>query len=254
VRPLIGVSTSEVRVAAETNPKAEGDPRRKELALGLAYLQAIERAGGVPVILAPVPVDGTDALLSRLDGICLSGGPDIHPNTYREPPHQRLGDTEPTLDTFELVLTRRARERDLPVLAICRGAQMLNVSRGGSLIQHLPDLESTIDHRQVARNTVVTHHVRVEADSRLATILGETEIDVNSLHHQAVNRLGAGLRVVAHAPDGVVEAIEDPEATFTIGVQWHAEAIVGRPEQLALFRAFVAAAAARSDYAVPRAA
>jgi putative glutamine amidotransferase len=251
---LIGVSTSEVRVAAQTNPKAESDPRRKELALGLAYLQAIERAGGVPVILAPVPPEGTQALLERLDGLCLSGGPDIHPNAYREPPHDRLGPTEPVLDKFELALARRAHERDLPIFAICRGAQLLNVARGGSLIQHLPDLGSAIEHRQVERNSVVTHAVEVAGDSRLAGLLGSTEIDVNTLHHQAVDRLGEGLRIVARAPDGVVEAIEDPDATFAIGVQWHAEAIVARPEQLALFRAFVAAATGRAERSLARAA
>jgi putative glutamine amidotransferase len=244
VRPLIGVTTSEVRVPDDVEPLAESDPRRTEMALGMKYLLAIERAGGIPVVMPPLELDLVEPLVDRLDGLCLSGGPDMDPGTYGGRYHSELGPIEPELDNFELAVARSADARDLPVLAICRGAQLLNVSRGGDLYQHLPDdAGDQIDHRLPGKGQHAAHEVTIEADSHLARALGGAgEAHVNSYHHQAAHRLGRGVKAVAWAPDGVIEGIEIPDRGFALGVQWHAEAIVEQTEQLTLFREFVAAA------------
>jgi putative glutamine amidotransferase len=240
-RPLIGVTTSEVRLAEHSDPLPEGDPPQREMALGMVYMRAIELAGGMPVVLPPLSPDLIVPLLDRLCGVCLSGGPDIDPDGYGEGarnPH--LGATEPDLDAYELALARHADARGMPVLGICRGVQALNVARGGSLHQHVGDItDGSIEHRQAARGRVATHSVRVDPDSRLAQVMGVTDADVNSFHHQAANRLGKGLRAVAWAPDGIVEGIEGGEPELYLGVQWHVESLVDRPEHLALFRELV---------------
>src|SRR5215210_5475947 len=142
MRPLIGVTTSEVRPSGASTLRRQGEPAHAEMALGMTYLRAIERAGGMPVVLPPA-VDHVEELLERLDGVCLSGGPDLDPAAYGAPDrHVELGPTEPSLDAFELALARGALARGLPILGICRGAQALNVACGGTLHQHLPD------HRQ----------------------------------------------------------------------------------------------------------
>ncbi len=242
-RPLIGVTTSEVRAAANVKETPQGEPPDREMALGLAYLKAIERAGGLPVVMPPLELAAVEPLLDQLAGICLSGGPDLDPDSYHGRRHPALGPTEPDLDRFELAVAREADERGLPILAICRGAQALNVARGGTLHQHLPELDRvSIDHRQREPGDRPTHSVQIEPGSRLAAVMGTTEADVNSFHHQAPDRLGSGLRAVAWAPDGVVEGLETGGGRFVLGVQWHAEGIVDRPEEAALFDAFVAAA------------
>jgi putative glutamine amidotransferase len=238
-RPLIGVTTSEVRRAEKVQPTPEGEPSGHEMALGLPYLRGLEAAGGLPVVMPPLDESAIEPLLDRFDGICLSGGPDLDPGNYGASPHPELGPTEPDLDRFELAVARRADAREMPILAICRGTQALNVVRGGVLHQHLPELSTEISHRQRTPGDQPSHAVAIEAGSRLAAALGAEEIDVNSFHHQAIDRLGEGLRVSARAPDGTVEAIEDPAREFLIGVQWHAETLVHRPYEAALFRAFV---------------
>jgi putative glutamine amidotransferase len=224
MRPLIGVTTSELR------PSAMGTTRA-EMALGMTYMRTLDAAGAMPVVLPPV---GDPAeLLDRLDGICLSGGPDVDPAAYgaRER-HPDLGPTEPSLDAFELALAEAALARGLPILAVCRGAQALNVACGGTLHQHLPG------HRQTAPAGDPTHDVEVAARSRLARIMRARTLAVNSFHHQAVDRLGEGLRIVGRADDGTVEAIEG--SGFVVGVQWHAEVLAAH---LPLFEALVTAAA-----------
>lgn len=245
VRPLIGVTTSEVRVADQVRQTPEGEPPDREMALGLKYLRAIEMAGGLPVVMPPLGIDAIEPLLANLDGICLSGGPDLDPRNYHTTADVHLGPTEPELDHFEIALARHADARDMPILAICRGAQVLNVARGGSLHQHLPDVVGTgVAHRRRGPDDEdAQHHVSVAPDSLLARVLGEPHPFVNSYHHQAADRLGRGLRAVAWSPDGVVEGIESPEHDFLLGVQWHAEAIVERAEQRRLFERFVEAAA-----------
>ena len=160
-RPLIGVTTSEMREAVRTVPTPEGDPPQREMALGMVYVRAVERAGGLPVVLPPLHHDAIGALLDRLDGLCLSGGPDLDPDAYGAPPHDLLGEIEPDLDAFELALAQEADARGLPVLGICRGAQALNVARGGTLHQHVADVVGeTVAHRQSVSGRIATHVVQ----------------------------------------------------------------------------------------------
>ncbi|HET9105124.1 MAG TPA: gamma-glutamyl-gamma-aminobutyrate hydrolase family protein [Solirubrobacteraceae bacterium] len=241
--PLIVVSTSELRRGGVIQT-AESEPPRHEMVLGLRYLQAIEAAGGIPVVAAPMPTDGLGSLLDRADGICLSGGPDIDPSGYGAERSCRVGPTEPQLDAFEVELVRAAEERGLPIFAICRGMQVLNVARGGTLHQHLPEVVGeTIGHRQHLPGHITSHAVDVGGGSRLAEIMGAGRRQVNSFHHQGVDRLGAGLIATSTAPDGTIESVESPDHKFVIGVQWHVEGLTARPEHASLFAAFVAAAA-----------
>ena len=240
--PLVGVSTSEVRSAGDRELVSQGEPPRTELALGERYLDAVREAGGIPVILAPVAPDAIDSLLGRLDAVILSGGPDLHPSAYGALPHPELGPTEPELDRFELALARAAVTRRLPVLGICRGMQVLNVALGGSLHQHLPDLDGGLNHRQVEPAGQPTHRVTLSRSSRLTKVIGRRYVEVNSFHHQGLHALGKGLEIAGRAPDGHIEAIEVPGRRFTFGVQWHAECLVDRPDHLALFRGLVRAA------------
>ena len=248
MRPLIGVTTSELRSAEGAHFAHQSEPPRRMLALGVAYLEAIAAAGGIPIILAPLPARRLESIIDRLDGICLSGGPDLEPACYGADAHPELGPTEPEVDLFELGLARAARRRGLPILAICRGMQVLNVSRGGTLVQHVPDLGDEIHHRQPDPASCPTHAVTLAGDSRVARLAGSERIDVNSFHHQAIDRLGAGLRPVAWADDGVIEAVEAPGDAFTVGVQWHAECLTERPEQARLFLALIDAAEAQPGF------
>jgi putative glutamine amidotransferase len=245
-KPLIGVTTSEVRAAEEVRQIREGEPPRHEMALGLTYLRTIELAGGIPVVLPPLRSGSINPLLDQVAGLCLSGGPDLDPESYSQRADPHLGPIWPELDAIELAVTRAADERELPLLAICRGMQALNVARGGTLHQHLPD-DGEIRHRQDAAAHERTHEVRVDPASRLGAILGKEADDVNSFHHQAIDELGERLRPVAWAPDGVIEAIEDDQREFLIGVQWHAEGLANAPEHLAFFEAFVQAADSYKD-------
>ncbi len=238
--PLIGVTTSEVRLEHRAEPLPEGDPPQREMALGMVYMRAVELAGGIPVVLPPLGPEMIAPLLDRLSGICLSGGPDLDPHGYGAGPHPHLGPTEPDLDAFELALAKVADQLRMPVLGICRGCQALNVARGGTLHQHLADVtDGSIEHRQGARGRMPTHSVRIEPRSRLARIMGVSEAEVNSFHHQSAARLGKRLKAVAWSPDGVVEGIESSGLSLYLGVQWHAESLIERPEHLALFRSLV---------------
>jgi putative glutamine amidotransferase len=237
MRPLIGVTTSEMRRGELATLRRHGEPPHPEMALGITYLQAIERAGGLPVVLPPLPPESVAPLLDRLDGVCLSGGPDLDPDAYgARARHAELGPTEPTLDAFELELVRLADARGLPILGVCRGSQTMNVARGGTLHQHVAN------HRQAQLATVPTHDVTIALHSKIGRMVGCTRLDVNSFHHQAVDELGAGLAVAARADDGTVEAIEDRSRKFFVGVQWHAETLVDIAPHRSLFRALVRAA------------
>lgn len=244
-RPLIGVTTSEVRRAETVEATPEGEPPRHEMALGLTYLRALEAAGGLPVVIPPLDLDAIEPLLDRLSGICLSGGPDLDPHAYGAEPHERLGPTWPDLDRFELAIAARADAREIPLLAICRGTQALNVVRGGTLIQHIPDLDGTlekVEHRQRVPGNEASHRVRIDPDSHLAVTIDASDVEVNSFHHQAIDRIGDDLYATAWAEDGTIEAVEDPSRDFLIGVQWHAELLTERREESELFRSFVEAA------------
>jgi len=243
--PIIGLSTSELRAPERVRHDPRSEPPAYEIALGLTYPEAIRRAGAVPVVIPPMDGDGIEPLLDGLCGLCLSGGPDLHPSVYGAEPHPALGPTEPHLDQFEIALLRAAEARELPVLAICRGLQVLNVARGGTLLQDLPTQKpSDIEHRQPYGGATPTHEVTLEASSLTASCLGIRATKVNSFHHQAVDRLGTGLRAVGWAADGVIEAIEATDAAFSVAVQWHAESMVNSPEQARLLAAFTQAATA----------
>jgi putative glutamine amidotransferase len=238
---LIAVTTSEIRPGHPATP--EGEPSQPEMVLGLKYLTAIERSGGIPVVVPPLDHDAIEPLLDRASGVCLSGGPDLHPAAYAERGHLLLGPTWPELDEFELALARAADRRNLPILAICRGLQVLNVARGGSLHQHLPDVVGRrISHRQEEPAHHPTHWVTLGAHGRLRRILECGRTRVNSFHHQAVAELGSGLVVTSQSADGTIESLEAEDRDFVVAVQWHAEALVDRPRQAGLFTAFVEAA------------
>ena len=241
--PLIGVTTSEIRAATRVHPTPRGEPPLPEMALGIPYLRAIEEAGGLPVVIPPLDRAAIAHLVGKLDGVCLSGGPDLDPTAYGQKPHETLGPTWRRLDLAELAVAREADACALPILAICRGAQVLNIARSGSLFQHVPErFGEDVQHRQEGNGSRPIHRVEVEPESRLAEALGTTQLEVNSFHHQAADTIGRGLRAVAFSPDGVVEAVEGSGRRFVVGVQWHAEQLTAMAEQAALYRAFVSAA------------
>src|SRR5919202_4112842 len=175
-----------MRPSGASSLRRQGEPPHAEMALGMTYLRVVEAAGGIPVVLPPIVTD-VEALLDRLDGVCLSGGPDLDPVAYGDPTrHAELGPTEPSLDEFELALTREALDRGMPLLGICRGAQALNVACGGTLHQHIPG------HRQIEPGTQATEEIEILPSTRLAHLLGAGRLAVNSFHHQAVDLLGDG--------------------------------------------------------------
>jgi anthranilate synthase component 2/putative glutamine amidotransferase len=214
--------------------------RRAALLPG-SYVEAVARAGGVPVLLPPVDVPGAaEAAIEPLDGLLLTGGADVDPGRYGSPPGPATGGLRPDRDRWEDGLLAVAMDRDLPVLAVCRGLQLLDVALGGSLHQHVPDVVGHEGHRPVP-GTYGTTHVTLRAGSRVAAILGD-DVEVPCHHHQSIERLAEGLEVSGVADDGIIEAVEAPGRRFLVGVQWHPED-GGDPR---LFEALVAAAAVRS--------
>ena len=209
-----------------------------------AYVRALEGAGLVPLIVPPL---GDPAMAGRVleavDGLVLTGGEDVEPVHYGADPHQKLGEVNARRDASELALAAAARARRLPTLAICRGVQVLNVALGGTLVQDIPSELSVGGHDGHAdgehRDSRV-HRIDVAAGSLLAAALGATSLDVNSFHHQAIDRLGAPLRITARAPDGVIEGVEADDAWWAVGVQWHPEELAAseEPWDRALFAAF----------------
>lgn len=211
---------------------------RPAAVLPASYLERIHASGGVALMLPPAPAEAAAAVVARLDALVLAGGADVEPRRYGQLPH-RATVTRPDRDEWELALLAAALDRALPILAICRGMQLLNVARGGTLHQHLPEAGADPSH-QPAAGRFGTTVPRLEPSSRLATLVTPTApgAGVACHHHQAVERLGAGLRAVAWAPDGTVEAVEDPLLPSLVAVQWHPEEDPADP----LFPALVAAA------------
>lgn len=220
--------------------------------MGQAYLSAVIAAGGIPVLL-PLGMDEPRLLraLDLADGLLLAGGEDVAAELFGEEPHPRLGKIDAQRDAAEMALAKRALENGMPVLAICRGIQLLNVAAGGTLYQDIPSqLPDALKHDcfypEYPRD-LISHTVEIEPDSRLAAIVGRVvnpsrEVGVNSLHHQSVKAPGAGLRVAAKAPDGVIEAAEGMGSAWVVAVQWHPEELAtSRPDMRALFVAFVEA-------------
>jgi len=202
-----------------------------------AYVRWIMKAGAAAVVLPPGPPELAESLVDHLDGLILTGGSDVDPLHYGAEPGPHTQKPDPERDESELALLRAATDRDVPILAICRGIQLLNVARGGTLHQHLPDLVGHPGH-SAPPGSYGRHTVRAVEGTRLATVMGTGPVTVPTQHHQAVDRIGAGLVVSARAEDETVEALEDPDRNFLIGVQWHPE----EGTDPTLFRALVEAA------------
>lgn len=222
--------------------------RRDDNVTGENYSRAVVQAGGLPVLVGNLDPNLADAYLEGVSGLLLTGGADIDPSYFGQDPHPQLGHVDPARDAFELALYRAAKARRIPVLGICRGIQLINVAEGGSLHQHIPALENTIQHAQGNRGDSLSHALTLEPDSRLAKSLGKTQWRSNSFHHQALDQLGKGLRVTARSHDGIIEALEgnDPEH-FVLAVQWHPEMIfVRHPEHMLSFHLLLEAVSQRS--------
>lgn len=227
-RPVVGITTY-------VTPARWGYWDVEAALVPAAYVQAVERAGGRP-LLVPPSEEGIEETLDALDGLLFSGGSDLDPELYDQEPHEETFGIVAERDRAELALLEAALARDMPVLAVCRGSQVLNVARGGDLVQHLPDVIGDEKHKHTP-GTFADHDVTLEEGTQLAQLLGD-RAPVKSHHHQGFGRLGEGLRVAAHAEDGTIEAVEDPSHRFALGVLWHPEA----GEDLKLFEELVRAA------------
>ena len=243
-RPLIGVTTQSLQ-AVEGIPAAFP----ASWVMNRMYLDALVRAGAAPILLPLLPEqpEVMRALYERLDGLLLPGGVDIEPSTFGEAPHPLLRHTDPPRDVVELLLARWALEDGMPVLGLCRGLQILNIAAGGTLFQDVQaqrfgsqkhDYEPPEHTRDF-----LAHEVALVSGSRLHALVGAASAAVNSMHHQGIQRLGTGLTATAHAPDGLIEAIEGEGNSFAVAVQWHPESLEPNDEvSRALFREFVVAA------------
>ena len=206
------------------------------------YSNAVERAGGLPLLI-PHKVD--HALISQyvdlLDGIVFSGGDDMDPSLYGEDWHPKCIKMHCQRQDFEFKLIAEIEKRRMPTLGICFGSQLMNVYRGGSLIQFLPDheRENALEHRRVPDKEPGRHEIKMDLDSQLGRVIGRSEFSVNTYHKQAVKKIGRGLRILATAPDGVIEAFEDPTFPLFVAVQWHPERLVDEKEHLAPFKLLV---------------
>lgn len=246
-RPLIGLTTYR-----KSGPDSLKSPA---VALNPAYTEAIAAAGGIPLLI-PLGLDeaALATILSQVDGLVLTGGGDVAGHEYNSAHPELIRNIDEDRDRVELYLARNAMAERKPLLAICRGHQLLNIALGGTLYEDIQELmPASIKHDYFDDNPreFLSHEVNIHEDSRLAQIIGQTEgVKVNSLHHQGVRDLGTGLRATAFAPDGLVEAVEAQDHPFAIGVQWHPESLApDNPRMLSIFRALVGAAAQESSAA-----
>lgn len=228
--PVIGITSSYDRESGR-------------IFLSRYYIQAVEAAGGLPLVLPCILSDSrVDKILASIDGLLLSGGVDVDPLLFGEEPQRAMGDICPQRDTFELALTRRALAVDMPILAICRGLQVLNIAAGGNILQDIGSaMKDSLKHDQQAPRWYGTHTINILPDTKLAALWG-TQLVVNSFHHQAVNRVAEGFRATAWSADGVMEGMESTVHKFVVGVQSHPECMYQYPRILKLFHAFVEAA------------
>ncbi len=218
-----------------------GGFRRGAFHLRAAYFDAVEAAGGVPLLVPPCKDDGTlRVLLTRLDALVISGGRDVRPCRYGQTVHPETRPVSRRREEFDFRCLAAAMERGLPILAICYGTQLLNVFSGGSLLQDIEAAETKYEYHKPAEGAETFHTVRIEHGTKLAQWLGTDELEVNSSHHQAIDRIGSGLRVAARTGDGLIEAIESADDRFLLGVQWHPERLLDRPAHLKLFSALIA--------------
>src|SRR5689334_2640107 len=210
IKPLIGIGSDVLRQQGE----------RDRAFVFTTYVEALRRAGAVPVLVPPQPENARE-IVEDLDGLLLAGGDDCDPAAYGETRHPSVEPMDPRRQSNDLTLARAARERGIPTLGICLGVQMMNVAAGGTLIQDIASaIDTDIDHASEPTDRH-RHEVLIESNTHLAKILGARELNVNSSHHQAIGSVGDHLRVTAHAPDGVIEGLEDPSHPFYVGVQWH---------------------------------
>jgi gamma-glutamyl-gamma-aminobutyrate hydrolase PuuD len=225
MRPIIGITSyaETARWGAWECPAA---------LIPLAYVRAVENAGGRP-LLVPPSQEGVEETLDAVDGLIFSGGADLDPASYGAEAHPATNGVRPERDNAELRLLEAALARDMPVLAVCRGSQILNVARGGDLVQHLPDVLGHDQHKETP-GVFSDHDIEIAAGTRLNQLVGD-RAPVKSHHHQGFGRIGEGLEESARAEDGTIEAIEDPSRRFALGVLWHPE----EGEDAALFRALV---------------
>ncbi len=238
-RPLIACTTYHKPVSQT--------PPIEMLGLMPAYIEAVRKAGGIPIL---IPLGASEeellTILEQVDGVLLPGGGDINPTVYRGQFHKTIRDINPDRDRVELFLAQQAVKQEKPLLAICRGHQLVNVALGGSLWEDISDLKPDAmrhDYYLTSPRTYLAHSVQVSPDSHLALCLDQTEIAVNSLHHQGVRDLAPEVSVTAVAPDGLVEGIEVPGHPFAVGVQWHPENLIDDvPAMLGLFEGLVNAA------------
>jgi putative glutamine amidotransferase len=243
MRPVIGITTYVT--------EAQFGAWEVESALVPAsYVKGVEQAGGRAVLIPPSE-EAVEETLDAVDGLVFSGGSDVDPEMYGQEPHPETKDVVPERDRAEMALLQQALARDLPVLAVCRGSQVLNVARGGDLVQHLPEVVGDEKHKHTP-GAFADHDVSLEAGTRLSELLGE-RAPVKSHHHQGLGRLGSGLREAARAEDGTLEAVEDPSKRFALGVLWHPEAGEDRRlfealvEEAQAYRAAVESAGSRSS-------
>lgn len=206
------------------------------------YAAAVEKAGGTPLLL-PYKVDVAliPQYVDLIDGMLFSGGDDLDPSLWGESYHPKVNPIDPARQRFELALMKAVERRQIPTLGICLGSQLMNVYRGGSMIQFLPehDRANPLEHRKGEGTGWNRHEVKLESDSIPAQLLGKTQINTNTSHKQAMHKVGRNLRVIAKAPDGIIEGIEDASLPLWLGVQWHPERLIAEPDHLKLFQLLV---------------
>src|SRR6476469_4502595 len=206
-----------IGITAHLEMAGVGDEAHLHYVVSAPYVKAVRKAGALPVLLPVVEPEDAAAVLEMVDALVVTGGCDVDPATYGQPPDPLLGPTDPLRDAADLAITRAAVDANVPTLATCRGIQVLNVAMGGTLVQHIDE------HMRTDMYNQDVHAVDIDPTSRLATILGTEALGVNSMHHQVIDRLGSGVRAVAHNHDGHIEAIEIDAAPAVLGVQWHPE-------------------------------
>lgn len=231
IKPIIGIGSD-----------IESPPGKREQAFAyLTYVEAVRHAGGIPVLVPPQP-ENADLLMKELDGFLLAGGDDCDPSVYGEQSHPTVEPMDSRRQSNDLALAEAARKQQVPMLGICLGVQVMNVAAGGTLIQDIDTQHETEIRHASEPEDRGRHDVIIEQGTHLASVLPASELNVNSSHHQAIRKVGEGLRVTALAPDGIVEGLEDPRHPFYLGVQWHPEDMSGEESASTLFAAFIEAA------------
>ncbi len=231
IKPIIGI-----------NCDYEEEGKQPYSFTNRAYSEAVIAAGGIPFLLPIIKdINDVELLLGKIDGLLLTGGNDVPPRRYGEERHEKTVCVHPDKDTSDFTLVETSIQTKKPILAICYGTQLVNVALGGSLIQDIPsEVKTPIIHKD-SKNELYTHTITIEENSLLHQIIGTDCIEANSTHHQAIKRLGNGLRDTAHTEDGIIEAVEWRDYPFLVGVQWHPERMTDSPHHLALFRALIKA-------------